>query len=525
MGLRSQVMVTTGPSGCGKTLRRGPYFLTREFLPNTEGIHISNFPLKLEPWRDANGVDHSGLVEYMAGKGMAEDTVRQRVVVLDAEVVESWRNVGWKPMTKPAGPWDTFAGVDLAGVHLAIDEIHNFCGANTSPQIRRRWQEWLGELRHSGATIEFLSQSPAKVAKEIFDEAEIRLELVPQDQRPDPWFGIKMYYWYNLRAKLGFGYRPSVWQIELRQVGTAKREKWEKQGESPFWFEPEFFGLYDSYSRPVSGGSAGSSGRKEFEQLGWLRFVGWFVWDNGLNLAWRGGLVVLLVLLMVFRQEAANMYWGMFARVGKGRGGAAVEKGQAAELRAAAELPAVSPAAAFSAGSAGLDPRVEQLLDEKDQLEGELRALSVRYKSLVDKVEQAFAVASITRDGVTFRSGYTYRVGERIDFGPYEGRTIQGVDYERRIVILSDGRRLRMGVGGSATAARDWMQGREAAGATNPPKSSPDLSGSLQPVGSGSSAFGSRVQGGGPGDGFNVRDADGGVRSMALESDGKLHRR
>ncbi len=38
-----------------------------------------------------------------------------------------------------------------------------------------------------------------------------------------------------------------------------------------------------------------------------------------------------------------------------------------------------------------------------------------------------------------------YRIGDQIAFGPYEGRTLDAIDYARRRVILSDGSSLKMG--------------------------------------------------------------------------------
>src|SRR5690606_37593265 len=73
----------------------------------------------------------------------------ERMQLIPPGEIERWRE-------GQSGPWDFFADKDLGQAHIAIDEIHVFCGRNTAAAVRKKWQDWLGEIRHRGATVEFL---------------------------------------------------------------------------------------------------------------------------------------------------------------------------------------------------------------------------------------------------------------------------------------------------------------------------------------------------------------------------------
>ena len=48
MSNQSVILLTTGVPGAGKTYVRASRFLLDDFLINTKGIHISNFPLNID---------------------------------------------------------------------------------------------------------------------------------------------------------------------------------------------------------------------------------------------------------------------------------------------------------------------------------------------------------------------------------------------------------------------------------------------------------------------------------------------
>ncbi len=48
MAMNSVITITTGVPGAGKTYVRAARFLVDDFLINSNGIHISNFPLNID---------------------------------------------------------------------------------------------------------------------------------------------------------------------------------------------------------------------------------------------------------------------------------------------------------------------------------------------------------------------------------------------------------------------------------------------------------------------------------------------
>jgi hypothetical protein len=503
MGARSQVLYTTGASGSGKTLRRGPWFVCRELLPNSDSVHVSNFPWRFDVWTDGAGIEREGLVGYMARHGVDEDVVRDRVRCIPESVTDEWRNAGLKDGEPVRGPWDTFKDEDMSGWHLAIDEIHNYV-PKSGPGCRRiqaAWSKWLGELRHRGATIEFLSQSPAKVGTCIENEAEIRLELLNNSQRYDPFFRVKMYYWYQLQAKLTGYYRPGCWQIELRQISG----KWKEQDSSPFWFDDSLFACYDSWSAPIAGGKKGTSGKHPYQVHSLPGLLFWFWRENVWTLTWRPAALFLLLLSLWHRGALMDRY---FKTLSLARPGASAPKGaKSAEVAS----PASGKTVVGGDGAELLKSRIGFLEDKLDEARGEAEAREAELTGLKARVDEAFALASLTYDQVNFRGGYTYAIGELIDWGPYEGKRVVRIDFARRAVVLDDGRVLRMGAGD----AIGWLQGAtgavdKAAGAAGVPNT---LSGAgVRAVGQAGASVLKRK-----GDGERKRDANGPIRAVARE--------
>lgn len=516
MGQRSTVMFTTGPAGSGKSFCRCARFLLTEYLPNNEGTHISNFPVQFDPWVDGAGQGRTGLIA-LAGDmlGMDEETVRRRVERIPDEVTNGWRNehlVKGNNNQPVHGPWEYFHERDLSGCHLAIDEIHNFCGVHSPPRVKREWQKWLGELRHRGATIEFLSQHEAKVAKEIQLEAEVRLVLIPQEQRPDPVFGIKLYYWYNLFAKATGIWRPSVWVYEQRQVAG----KWEVEGRDRWYYDGKLFGAYDSWSAPIAGGTAGTTGKKEYQTKSWPALLLWFFWVNPGPLVTRSIILALLVSAWVFRAKLTKLYFASFLMIQPG--GQSPPAGQGSGAGA-------QPVAFTSAGPVTFEgkevvpevvpvmvARLDEAEDELVSVRAEAANAQERLAAIEERLQTAFAVTGLTRDEVFFRAGCSYRVGEVIEFGPYDGAKVERIDYARRLVHLSSGSVLRMGLGDARVTPADWLQNLGAsetnpsAGATDVPRPLPSSGGTPTPA----KPVGRPAEAGKP---ILARDAIGGIRT------------
>lgn len=458
MGTLSTVMFVSGPPGSGKTYWRCARFLVREFLPNSEGVHVSNFPVKLEPWTDGAGVEHPGLVGVL-GESLAVDLdATARVKRFAPEEVERWRNQDRQRGAPVFGPWDVLADQDISGWHIAIDEIHVYCPAGCDRAISAAWSNWLGEIRHRGATVEFLSQHEKKVHKVIHQHAAIRVELIPGEEMRDPVLGIRCYYWFNLLAKLTGRWSPGVWCHEYRQQGG----KWILEHQELFRFEKQLFGVYDSFSAPSTGGIAGHTGRKEYEFMGWPQLLFWFAVGNSTALITRGGWVLVAFVAYLFRKPLTSLFWGFFMSGGFGM----VKMG----------TPGVAPPAAVEQGRAGgaaqpvsfgrpqdggllrvdgqtlqtgeaIADYVNQLQDELDELHGETVALKSRLGEFEAAEKLRTELVGLSETHAWLADGQTAAVGQRLVDGPHAGRTVRSIEVNRRLCTLDDGTVLRLRLG------------------------------------------------------------------------------
>ena len=284
MAVRSVVQFTVGRAGAGKTYSRCAKFLVDELLPETDLVHWSNFPYDRE---------RVALLTVEKRGGVVADYLDRMQQFSEADLAR-WRS-------GDSGPWELFRsdenpdGPSLDNVHVAIDEIHEYAGINHSKVHRAKWQRWLGQLRHQGATIEFLTQNEGKVCREIKLEASVRRELTHSDERPDPFFKIELGDWYELRAKMTGLYLAAIWEAKGRLV----RDRFERESERMFYLWPEYFAVYDSYSRPESGGVAGGPRKREYERRSWVGLVVWFVRKHFIKLLAKSWILALVVSLFL----------------------------------------------------------------------------------------------------------------------------------------------------------------------------------------------------------------------------------
>lgn len=291
MSSKATVTVTVGVSGSGKTYYRCAVFLINEWLPNHTGVLITNYPVNME----------NLLRDYPEAEN--------RIELIPRNVLDTWRDGS-------SGPWDYFADRDISACHIAIDEIHNYCGKNTDNKIRKKWLQWLGELRHQGATCEFLTQSEAKCAKEILNEAEIRLEIINGENRIFPVLGYRMGDLYQFRAKLLGRYLCPSFCREYMQAGG----KWNLQREVMFYRLPVYFQYYDSFSAPEHGKAKGSKGEKmPWERYGWIMLCIWFFLTYPLRIMIQVAALVLFVYMFFLGGCSRTMqtYFEKLEKIGR----------------------------------------------------------------------------------------------------------------------------------------------------------------------------------------------------------------
>lgn len=437
---------TTGPVGSGKSYRRCAYFIVNELLnpklPSAKGIWC-NYPIMFEPWVDAKGVERGGLIQVVLAKypEMTEEEIRSRVKVFPPEVVESWSRAGKTHRDPVIGPWDYFNEneVEKDGWHVAIDEIHNFA-PHKDKKARLAWSVWLGEIRHEGVTIEFVTQKPTKVNMAIRDHAEVRRFLVKRSEDTDPYFGIILDDWYQLGTVFGKEYKPSVWQIEQREV----MGKWSPRGMPlPFWFDPELFACYNTHSASNATGASGGGAEKPYELLSKLGLVAWFMRRNWFRFFCNKTVprLAFVVGLLVF---ALNM-GRIMSFVGKMRG-------------------TNPPAAALKAGGNGSPPVASSVDDRGDdlgedrneldanriaELEALLEAASVELELASERTEAVVEFAQNASGGtfvvgmsdslVVYANGQRGRVGDTVSDVFGVKREIERIEFDERKVFYFDG--------------------------------------------------------------------------------------
>lgn len=283
MSSKATVSLTVGSSGSGKTYYRCSVFLIDEWLPFHNGLLICNYPINMD----------NLLADY--------PDAGERVEIIPEDVLKAWRE-------GRSGPWDYLSSRDISGCHIAIDEIHNYCGSASDIKIRRKWQQFVGELRHRGATIEFLTQAEAKCSKELLAEAEIRYEIQNGENRRVPILGYRYGDLYELRAKLIGKYLAPSFCLEKTQADGG----WHNLEERCFFRLPSYFKYYNSFSAPMSGGEKGNVSEKHpYEKYNWLQLIIWFFFQYPFRIPIQIGMVSVFVWFF-FCGGMTDMLQGMF---------------------------------------------------------------------------------------------------------------------------------------------------------------------------------------------------------------------
>jgi len=280
---------------------------------------------------------------------------------------------------------------------IIVDEAHNFCGSTHSRDKKRDWMEFCGELRHRGnSAIQFVTQSPKKLAKEIINEAGLRQALVDAEEERDAWFGIQLSYWYELRAKLTGEYRSCFVRIDLRDVDGKKIRNHVVRLPRL----QEIFALYDSFNA-TSKGEIGGAGRqmREYERRSWPSFVFWFVSRNASRFIRPVGIVLFIYVLLF---HGGQVFGAFTAMLSGSMSPDVVESHGAGDERAAATVRDVEPAA---------------------------------FPFVDDTVYPPVFLRVITPDSCTLNDGVVLRVGDQIVEGKYGGYKISSIDFEKRIVV------------------------------------------------------------------------------------------
>ncbi|TWT86783.1 Zonular occludens toxin (Zot) [Pseudobythopirellula maris] len=452
-----------GPPGSGKS-----YITAQDILARLVGSGgpkiITNLPLEVDVIAD----------ECERRTGRPAEEFRNRIILLAPYDLGAWED-------QSTGPWSLVEKNLADGNDFILDECHRFCRRDTS-KTHVRWTKWLGECRHEGwRRLVFVTQDESKVGKPISVHSELRYELTNAERRRDPILRIPMLYWYELIASFTREYRAKVAITEYRRV----KGKLAEQHVETIPLEPDGFKLYRSYEAAGGGtgkGAAGSKVERQFEQRPALlptKLDGvttwpvwsWFLWSHWHKLALAGALTATVgwvtlgggmnILLKTWISRLS-------AVAGANRNSDATETVKPPEP---GELPSVvrhddpftreskrnfneaaRPTADELAAAISAMPEPERsvMLEEmrhmqKDFLEQTRETKKLREQA--EKLSKRETIVAIDGDTVWFKGGASYKEGDEIYEGPFEGEKVVRVNRQCRCVHLSNGVRLTVGVG------------------------------------------------------------------------------
>ena len=459
--MRSVVTITTGESGSGKSYALVRW-VTETFLKEPDGRFISNLPLGVVPEDHSFPPEYEGetFIDRIAVRasqlhgGQPEDYV-DRIVLIPEEVLKTWRS-------GESGPWDYFSEWDETGNHLLIDEFHNFCGMGASTELKSKYGELFGELRHWGWDARLCSQNLGKIPMEIRREAGAHELCRNTEKDVDPLFGIYLEDWYTLKAGFTGSYKSHV-QVRTREgaINTPSKDSWKEA----FTYELEgyYFSLYDSFSAPQKGGIKGKAKKRQHERLSKKKLVIWFVVKNFGKLFSRFAVALFILWLAV----------GSFVGLGGGPwliGGImdrveGYSKSQVAAISAndkeekKQEVKANVPedeklvVARKTADEVVADVRTnEEVKEIVATLRKRVEEVEEQNRLMSSVINTTSELVAITDSSITFKNGFSFKSGEVINYGPYNGIKVEKILWKQRSAVLGDGTILRMGGRGIRSA-------------------------------------------------------------------------
>jgi len=379
---------TVGAAGTGKSFIRCAKFLVDEWLPYHEGNHISNFPLEVDK-----------IVEYVSKKykdipDCTEERLYERLQVIPQAVLDSWIRL-------ESGPWDYFKDHSFDGCHISIDEIHNFCPASAPKAYLKQWNDWLGEIRHEGATIEFLTQNEAKVSKSIEIESGLRRELTGRADKVNPLTGCPYSVDWNLIARFTGKYRQKTTITTKRRIGKV----WKPDTKYPVivTLDPFYFQFYDSYAAAFQSGKKGKAAEQPYKRLGRFRFWMWYLQRAFIPFIVCRLTVVSIGLFFLFSM-VSNLFAGNHIRALAGH---------------------------------QIKQREAQGINQTSKLKKEGK----------EELKEDVKISCLGKDFLILSNGKYYELGEEFELitdGKKETKNVKAINFKKRLIVYSDGTFERM---------------------------------------------------------------------------------
>jgi hypothetical protein len=262
------LILTTAAMGNGKTYSRCARAIP-ELLRDGVTRHISNFTPRCEDNEDGEGmssacqrivrVPEDPSLPQGPKRAITDAEVRERIVKIPPEVVKLWREHQPNTQEKGDGPWNFFQAGELQGAHIALDEFHKFC-PETGCQAAKKaaWMDWFSTIRHEGATVELITQSPGNISANVQRLCSTRIQIFSRDNDPVPILGCR----FGTLRQFFCKWRNRPWKLcgEIEESNEAAG-KWEEVRRIGFVIDGKLWGRYKSNSEGE--GQGGSSERPE----------------------------------------------------------------------------------------------------------------------------------------------------------------------------------------------------------------------------------------------------------------------
>ncbi|QQE10821.1 hypothetical protein JD969_15120 [Planctomycetota bacterium] len=424
------ILYTTGTPGSGKTFYRCARYLVDHVLPDTDMYFISNYPIGRVDEGTTHVPNYEGeryidrIAKYVAKKTKKpEEEYLNRLEVIPEDELDKWK-------TGHSGPWLYFADREFEDVYLALDEIHEYCGRHHDAQHRKKWQNWISQIRHEGVGhFEFVTQSPEKVAKEMGWDTGIRMRVIGCGDLKDRLFGIKWLYWWELFAMISGHYiKTSLLLTQKKDDRTWRTIDVEKIKLDSFYFQ-----FYDTHSKSGNKKQAKSAKKYEYQKRTKLGLLWWFIKKNLKPLSIR----VFVLAVLWWLSFGGGVSWMMdtvHMRLYKVMGMEPPGKKevltpeQKVEREVSEKVDVKTKR--MNATIESLKLQLEQESESRLEFEGYLRGLS--------------QVMAIGEGYVVFRDGGLYSEGDLIETGYYDGKRIKAIEFKKRVCRLDDGTVLRL---------------------------------------------------------------------------------
>ncbi len=433
-----EILTKFGTTGSGKTYST-VVDLVQTGLPNTTYRYITNLPIEVEAMKKHFGNTNNKRLQDL----------ESRFYFLTEEVLLTWKN-------EESGPWDLPREI-LANSTIILDEAQHFVGPTKSDHYLEKWKLFLGEVRHEKLAIEFMTQFEESIHKHMAKAAGQAWYFTDGRVEKDPWFGIEFGDWHQVNMSwFGLNRVPFVVHFKGERAGYKV-----KKGKRFYVRNGAYFKLYDSYCPPLFSGikhekrapkptvkltlkrwltlmifgqvpEQNDNARDELWNMN-TRFevLWWFIKKHWFNLIWsQTAFLIALVLYVAFGLWPTIQWFQETMQEVLVRNNAK----KVAQQQPTSEVidpqkptitqPQPTPAALVES------PFVKDLQEQNE-------ALRLRVEEQATK-EAENALRLLTPDYAVFGAKRIFR-GMRVDTGPFQGRTLQDIDYDSREVLFSDG--------------------------------------------------------------------------------------